>query len=634
MTLHRKILTALAVTAAAITVCTARSNKSDWDSDAKLRKADYVFMRACGANALDSIDTGSRLLARAALLNPEDVNIAGEQALLTLTDNSPDSVSLRRAYNQLNALFNSNPTDYNTGCMVGQLAGYLLDFGNEVRVWKTLDSIFPAKTDPAVNLANAYVKRYITNSDTADFNRGIHIFERLERGTGKDKGLTSQKIRAYALRNDTAAIVREINSMLQAMPSDADAFLYAGSIYNNYGNDSAALANYKHACQIDSTNGRAFVSLANYYRQIGDSVAYDREVFQALQSQNLEFDAKYEIMRGYVSELYSDTTQWDRIENLFGVLQEENPGEAGVHLLYGAFKSTRDDSEAALEQFSYAMALDPSDSSIRMSVIQFATMCDSVDYMIDVAKKGIDLFPTNFYYPIMAASGYQQKKKYSDAVEVLESVNIDNVQNKKAVSNLLTTLGDNYYLEDSLEAAFSTYERAIKLDPENYMAYNNAGYFLAESSRDLDKAIRYTRYAVLSEPQNATYLDSYAWALFKNKEYEKARENIDLALKYSNYGIDSDSMDAVVDTIYPDAEYIPDADDDVEEDPEALAEFVNSVQFDDSSVSADILAHAGDIYFMCGEPDKALDFWKEALALKPDDDLLARKVKHKTYFYK
>jgi hypothetical protein len=37
---------------------------------------------------------------------------------------------------------------------------------------------------------------------------------------------------------------------------------------------------------------------------------------------------------------------------------------------------------------------------------------------------------------------------------------------------------------------------------------------------------------------------------------------------------------------------------------------------------------------MCGEPDKALDFWKEALALKPDDDLLARKVKHKTYFYK
>jgi tetratricopeptide (TPR) repeat protein len=611
MTLHRKILIAMGAAVVTLTVCTARST---WDDEAAKRKADYVFLRACGANALDSIDTGSRLLDRAAMLNPTDVTISGEQALMTLSQESPDSVSMAKAYAQLNDLYNSNNADYHTGYMVGQLAGYLRDFDNEVRVWQTLDSVFPAKTDPAVNLANAYVKRYLTKNDTTDFVRAMTIFDRLESGTGKDIGLTSQKVRAYALRNDTAAIVREINDLLREKPADATAYLYAGSVYDNFRRDSDALANYKYACQLDSANGRAFVSLANFYRQRGDSVAYDREVFQALQSSNLEFEAKYEIMRGYVSELYSDTAQWGRIEHLFGVLEEENPGEAGVHLLYGAFENVRDNKLAAYEQFSYAMGLDPSDGSVRMTVIQLALANDSLNSVIEVSKEGMKLFPTNFYFPIMAAAGYNQQKRYDKAVEVLKSVDYSNVQNGKAVSNLLCTLADNYYLMDSLDLAFDTYEQAIGYDADNYMAYNNAGYFLAESGRDIEKAMRYTRYAVLSEPQNATYLDSYAWALFKNKDYEKAKENIDLAIKYSSDEVvEGDTLIVNEDTDYDD-------------------ELIDNDS--STSLSADILAHAGDIYFMSGDPDGALDFWKKAAALKPDDELLARKVKHKTYFYK
>lgn len=50
-------------------------------------------------------------------------------------------------------------------------------------------------------------------------------------------------------------------------------------------------------------------------------------------------------------------------------------------------------------------------------------------------------------------------------------------------------------------------------------------------------------------------------------------------------------------------------------------------------LSADVLEHAGDIYFMSGEPTKALEFWEKASELNPDNELLKRKVKHKTYFY-
>ena len=88
------------------------------------------------------------------------------------------------------------------------------------------------------------------------------------------------------------------------------------------------------------------------------------------------------------------------------------------------------------------------------------------------------------------------------------------------------------------------------------------------------------------EADNPTSMDTYAWVLFKRKDYAKAREIIDKTLELSE-----------------------------EESPE-------------------LLEHAGDIYFMDGEPDQALEFWKSALKLDPDNELLGRKVKHKTYFFK
>jgi tetratricopeptide (TPR) repeat protein len=229
----------------------------------------------------------------------------------------------------------------------------------------------------------------------------------------------------------------------------------------------------------------------------------------------------------------------------------------------------------------------------------------------------------------MAAGAYNQRKQYDKAVEIIKSVDYSEVQNNKAVSNLICTLADNYYMLDSLDTAFKYYEEAISLDNENYSAYNNAGYFLADSGYDLDKAIRYTHYAVLSEPNNYTYLDSYAWAYFKRKEYDKAKENIDLALRACDYFGDNDSVLVVDDSAQADNVQYVEANSDDDDDDEEVIEVIEQPQ-----VTPDVLSHAGDIYFMCGEPDKALEFWRAASELKPEDELLARKVKFKTYFYK
>ena len=89
------------------------------------------------------------------------------------------------------------------------------------------------------------------------------------------------------------------------------------------------------------------------------------------------------------------------------------------------------------------------------------------------------------------------------------------------------------------------------------------------------------------EPENANSLDTYAWIMFKKKDYARAKEYIDKA-----------------------------------------------IECNDDNGSAELWEHAGDIYFMNGEPEQAVEYWEKAFELAPDSELLQRKVKHKTYFFK
>ena len=81
------------------------------------------------------------------------------------------------------------------------------------------------------------------------------------------------------------------------------------------------------------------------------------------------------------------------------------------------------------------------------------------------------------------------------------------------------------------------------------------------------------------DPTSPTYLDTYAWILFLQKRYDEAKAYIDLTLQ------NSESPDNV------------------------------------------LLEHAGDIYLMTGDKEKALDFWQKALEAGGDKTTLERKLK-------
>ena len=164
-------------------------------------------------------------------------------------------------------------------------------------------------------------------------------------------------------------------------------------------------------------------------------------------------------------------------------------------------------------------------------------------------------------------------------------------------SDFYSIMGDLYHLKKMNTEAYAAYDSALVYKPDNIGALNNYAYYLSVERKDLDKAEEMSYRTVKAEPTNNTYLDTYAWILFEKGKYVEARIYIDQAMQ--NGG-------------------------------------------DASSV---VVEHCGDIYFHNGEPEKALEYWKQAekLAAETKDDeseardakelkRLKKKIANKKYY--
>lgn len=535
-------------------------------------------------------------LRRATALDPSDPDIAAEYAELLLQTTDLDSAGTEAAYSALWKRFKAAPHNYENATAVADIASRLGKYADVAAVWKALSQALPGRNDPDMNLADTYVLMYM-RGDTAAFDSAMTIYSRLEEGLGFDISLASHKIRALALRADTAAVVAELTRLSAAAPADPDVALYTGQVFESFTMPDSALARYDRVCAIDSTDGRALLLRAQLHLRRGDSAAFDSEVFRALESVNLDFPNKVRMLKSYISALYDDTTQHARIDHLFEVLREVNSGEPELHALNALFLAQTGRNDAAAEQAGYAVDLDPENPELWSMLVQMQARRNSDEGVIDAARRAAARFPDALYFPIVGAARLANIERYDEATAMLDSFDIAAVENPEAAGDYWSTRADIEYARGRRDSSAVLYERAISINPHNYMAMNNYAYHLAVADTLLDRAEHFSALAVKSDTENPTYLDTYAWVFFRKKEYTLARRYIDAVLR-----------------LYADSE--PSDSEPSGEEP-----------------SAEVFDHAGDIYFMTGDRDQALKYWQQALDLDPDNELIGRKVAHKTIFF-
>jgi len=581
-----KVLNNLFVVGVVVVVASLSSlsaRKPKWSDGAESRRSDYIFMEAQRQLALDHTDAYYELLKEAYAIDTSESSVGHDLGFYMMMLGRGDKDMTEKGLALLREHYDKHPDDYYGSVLYGSMCERLGAVDRALGVWEKLHEIFPDKSEVSIRLADAYLSR---SADTIAQNKAVSLLERIQEAEGPQLQLTARKVMSFMTRRDTISAIGEVDKLVRETPRSADSRVYAGDMYMSFGDNDKALDFYNQACEVDPSSGLAYYKRAGYYRETGDSVAYDREVFRALELPDLELDTKLEILTGYVKEQYADSLMQPRINELFGKLVDMYPHEPSVHDLYSSYFVAVEDYKSAAEQQEYVIDADIHNQDRWRGLMSLYFTARDYDKATDAGERALELFPDSPVLTLLTGESASLQGDTARAIMYLDRCIANDTVDRKIVSQAYTAKGDIMYKGGDVHSAISLYEKAMEIDPTNAMAMNNCAYFMACEGLDLDRAADLSRRSLNIDPDSESSLDTYAWIMFKKGDYKEAKTFIDKAMEMT------------------------------------------------AEPSAELYQHMGDIYFMCGEPDRAVELWKSAAELDPDDELLQRKIKHKTYFYK
>lgn len=272
---------------------------------------------------------------------------------------------------------------------------------------------------------------------------------------------------------------------------------------------------------------------------------------------------------------------------IFDTLIYQHPEHDDFYSLYADYASSCNDMPKALrlyEQLHVMGALNA--DSWRDYLLKLSTN-GQTDKVMTYSAEAITKFPNEPIILLLNGECHLMNKDYASAIvplrhsyEILQTLNNNQLNSVKvAVMNDLAT---SYFYLDSASFAFAYYDEVLKIDPYNVGALNNYSYYLTLSKKDLDKAETMSRKTLDIEPNNSTYLDTYAWVLFNKGVYLEAKFIIEQAISNLN----RDEADEIFD-------------------------------------------HYGDILFKCGYADQAVENWQKAYEMNKSE-LIKRKIDAKS----
>lgn len=542
-------------------------------SVADQRKYDYYFLEAMRMKQQKSYDVTFELLQHCLDLNPK-----ASSALYELAQYYLFLRQVPQGRDALEKAVRYSPDNYWYSQGLASLYQQQNDLEKATDLYEQMALRFPSKQEPLLNLLDLYNREQ-------KYREVIRTLNRLEQRMGKNEQLTMEKFRVYLQMKEDKKAFREIESLVEEYPADLRYQVILGDVYLEHGKKQEAYALYQKVLAAESDNAMALYSMANYYDEIGDQEKYQQQLDTLLLSKKVPAETKVNVMRQVIVDGESSGKDSTQVIRLFDRMLKLDPEDAQIPMLYAQYLLSKNMEAASVPVLEQIVQVEPTNKAARLMLVSAAVKQEDYQKIIKVCEPGIEATPEalEFYYYLAIA--YNQAEEGDSVLSVcrkaLEQVNEQS--KKEVVSDFYAIMGDVYHTKKQMTEAYAAYDSALVYNPSNIGALNNYAYYLSVERKDLDRAEEMSYKTVKAEPKNATFLDTYAWILFEKGNYAEARIYIEEAVK------------------------------------------------NDTTQSAVLLEHCGDILYMAKDVEGALMYWKKAYDAGSDSKTLKQKMEQKKY---
>ena len=423
-----------------------------------------------------------------------------------------------------------------------------------------------------------------------DYDNAIRTLGRLETIEGKSERLSYAKSDLYTKKGDKKAAIAEMKQLADQYPNDNNyRCLYANTLYIN-GQKKKAVAIYDKVLKEEPDNRNAQMALVAYYNDQKDSANVNSMIERVLFNKNASTSDRVALMRQVIGDSEEAGGDSTRVLQLFHRLINMPQADSDMALFCASYMNMKKMPNDSIRQvLEKVLEMSPDHAAARLQLVSYAWQAEDRDRVIELCKAARQYNPDEMAFYYYQGIAYYQKDDLDNALNAFQNGIgvITSDSDPSIVSDFYAVMGDILHQKGMEKEAFEAYDSCLVWKEDNIGCLNNYAYYLSEKGIRLDDAEKMSFRTIKAEPKNATYLDTYAWILFMQKRYDEAKTYIDQTLE------------------------------------------------NDTTPSAVLFEHAGDIYYHVGEKEKALEYWQEALEQSDESDgrqqILTRKIKLKKY---
>jgi tetratricopeptide (TPR) repeat protein len=494
--------------------------------------------------------------------HPDDVEahmLLGRVYLRTLGDGQGPQTNdmLQAAIKEYETIAALQPKDLETHLLLGQLYGLNHDSAKAEAQFKAAQKIDPNSEDVVLNLARLYSEqgdldraaKVISDIPASDRSGRMDfalagIYDQLKRpkdaaaayqaaldedpeNTDAKRGLAS----ALTAAGQMDAAAKVYSQMLKTDPQDPQALIHQAEIERQQGHYDQSLATLKKAQAFVADNLELSYNEALDYDALG-RFSDSMQVLNQMLTSTVAADGKY-----------SDADRANRalfLDRLAIVAREAGKTDAAVAAYNqmsalggdyeargtdGAVDAYRDAHNwpAALKAAADAAKAQPSNHDVQLTYARQLADSGKVDEALKLAEAQLTGTPDDRDTLFTVADIDVRAKRWKDASVALDKAEAlaSKPEDKVFVYFYRGTVAERQKLFDQAEVEF---RKGLAIDPNNAAIENYLGYMFADRGIKLDEAIMLLKKAIAFDPQNYAYLDSLAWAYYKQGQYALAED--------------------------------------------------------------------------------------------------------------
>jgi tetratricopeptide (TPR) repeat protein len=529
----------------------------------------YIFIEANRKKLLGDLNGASALYYQCLEINPESAaamseiseinkitknyDIAEKYALLAIENDAENKwyqLNLAHLYVEINNLEKA----------AGAYEKLHNKYSNDIEITYTLANIY---------------------SYSQEFKKAVELYNEIESVAGISEQLSITKQRLYYQLGEKTKAYKEIEKLVKHYPNEAGFYGILAEMYTNDNLFSKAEENYNKLFELDSTNSIGQISIIDFYRKKMD---YDNAFLmleKVILNETTDFGSKVRIFVSILNTQSELKIYNEKIRESISILKNHYPDEKDTHTLNADFLIKTNLIDEAKVELKYITENYSSNVIVWEQLLSIYSYNSNFDTLYIASKTAIDSFPEHSLFYIFRGVSATRINKTTEAIEILEKGLKTTPNDSELLVDFYTYLGEAYYEINDYKKSDYYFDQVLVKEPDNLYVINNYSYYLSLREEKLEFAETISKKTVIAEPNNSTYLDTYAWILFKLERYHDA-------LLYIKQAVESGGVDSEV-----------------------------------------IIEHYGDILFMTGDKSSALEFWKLSESMGNTSEELKSKIESK-----